>query len=622
MEKKDGKEKVPDFTDLNNRLNSLEDVNLLIKLDIIHIQDNNSEVETRLSVLEEHLKLLEEMTLCATTGIKQKMDDTKTNGEISAKNINKIVDGDNINQSQQTDILNQLNELKKQICAVGNKKDKLRDKRIKDELIDFEKDRTELNKMAENTHTLNKQLKKQAEEFNELKKENKLKSEQIAYMQNKFDNLKTFVISNMKKIKANKPYNLISKTNKKDSVPEKEQTIDIEENKPVIDKQAQNGEVKKSVDESKEKEQTLDIEEKSVDEEETQKEQVQNSDDDKSADVTKKVDESEKEENKLFVDEKPKEENKFKTKQISFIKHEFEDLKTFIFKHTKKKKNAKPESCVLINESGIKKTDALKEKQSPIKKEIVALNVDADKGVSVRKERIIPEDKKSSVNVDAKINLPVGTDKIPIPIVVENKKDDSEKEKKITLNKKSVEIESKNSSSVASDKALNPPKNKTDKPQEIIEKIKIPDTKKISNIAHTPDADKKTDALNKKEQVQESMSKSIDIKKVDASKEKEQATIIKDSKPINIDEEKDPWEIEEEELEKDLLLNEKIEEENKNTESIKPIIEPLSSATQTPPQKKILPEKDAKEESTKKAPSTFSKFKEKAKQIMGANASV
>ena len=539
MEKEDGIRKVPDFTDLNNRINSLEDINLLVKLDIIHMQDTTAAIETRVSVLEEHLKLLEEMTLCATTSIKQKIDDTQIEGEISAKNINKIVDGqkNNFNQSQKNEIQDQLDELKKQICTLTDKKnqqkDKLIDKKIKEELIDFERDRIELNEMAENTHILKKQLKKQAKEFEKLKEENKLKSKQITYMQNKFENLKTFVIENLKKDK-------------------KQHDLDV------------------SLDEPAKEENTI-------------------LDDKKYMTAI--------EENKAVINEKPMEEEKSKNKDLSFIKHGFEDLKSFVFEHTKKEKEAKHELDTSTNESYIKKIDALKDEQSYENEEIDSFSINANNDVLEKKEPLekIKIDKSF---VAEKVDEPEEKERV-LPDIIPSPSLDNKDKNSISGGKKQVVV------------------NKINKPKEDIEeKINMPNDKKISG-----NANKKTDTLEKIK-----IDKSFVAEKVDEPEEKEHMIIIKDNKSMDIDK-KDEWD-EEEEIEKDHLFDEKIKEVNKNLELLKQIKtahslekEPLPVTTETLHQKKTPLKKDIKDESTKKTSATFSKFEKKAKQIMGANSS-
>ena len=95
---------------------------------------------------------------------------------------------------------------------------------------------------------------------------------------------------------------------------------------------------------------------------------------------------------------------------------------------------------------------------------------------------------------------------------------------------------------------------------------------------------------------------------------------------MDIDKKKDEWD-EEDEIEKD-PSDEKIKEENKNLDLLKQINtepslekESLPVTTETLPQKKTLLKKDTKGESTKKTSAAFSKFEEKARQIMGANSS-
>ncbi|MCK5176825.1 MAG: hypothetical protein KAQ92_03815, partial [Candidatus Aenigmarchaeota archaeon] len=294
-------------------------------------------------------------------------------------------------------------------------------------------------------------LKKQAEEFKKLKEENELKSEQITYMQNKFKNLKTFVIEHLKKDK-------------------KQHDLDV------------------SLDEPAKEENTI-------------------LDDKKYMTAI--------EENKAVINEKPMEEEKSKNKDLSFIKHGFEDLKSFVFEHTKKEKEAKHELDTSTNESYIKKIDALKDEQSYENEEIDSFSINANNDVLEKKEPL--------------------------------------------------------------------------------EKIKI--------------------------------DKSFVAEKVDEPEEKEHMIIIKDNKSMDIDK-KDEWD-EEEEIEKDHLFDEKIKEVNKNLELLKQIKtahslekEPLPVTTETLHQKKTPLKKDIKDESTKKTSATFSKFEKKAKQIMGANASV
>ena len=521
------------------------------------------------------------MTLCATTSIKQKIDDAQTGGEISAKNINEIVGGqkNNFNQSQQNEIQDQLDELKKQICAINDKKaqqkEKLRDKKIKEELIDFERDRIELNEMAENTHILKKQLKKQAEEFEKLKEENELKSEQITYMQNKFKNLKTFVIEHLKKDKKQHDLDvsLAEPDNKENTILENEKQMPaIEENKPVIDEkidllnqqeQAYESEVDKSFgDTPKEKEEMVDFGE-----------------------------------NKPVVDEKPKEENKSKNKDLSFIKHGFEDLKSFVFEHTKKEKEAKHELDTSTNESYIKKIDALKDEQSYENEEIDSFSINANNDVLEKKEPLekIKIDKSF---VAEKVDEPEEKERV-LPDIIPSPSLDNKDKNSISGGKKQVVV------------------NKINKPKEDIEeKINMPNDKKISG-----NANKKTDTLEKIK-----IDKSFVAEKVDEPEEKEHMIIIKDNKSMDIDK-KDEWD-EEEEIEKDHLFDEKIKEVNKNLELLKQIKtahslekEPLPVTTETLHQKKTPLKKDIKDESTKKTSATFSKFEKKAKQIMGANSS-
>ena len=191
--------KYPDLSEINKRISSLEDINLLVKLDIIHIQDNHESIENRIIEVEEHLKVLEEMMLCTKIG--SKINKKKIATSLSAKNIKKIIDEvPDVSQEEISSLKKQIEETNRQINSLRDtktahktgKKEDIND--LKKRLIACEKTISCLNGQISKLNRLNIQLR----DIKNTNEEKDIMKKQISNMNDKFDNLKTFVIENIK----------------------------------------------------------------------------------------------------------------------------------------------------------------------------------------------------------------------------------------------------------------------------------------------------------------------------------------------------------------------------------------------------------------------------------------